>query len=271
MNNQSFLPAIVPLFQTVEEHLHNRKLELALSAINSILAYDKNNFYALAIKRRIKRVLDFQQDPSAISDSTEYYIARVIAALENVCQMAVRFLTNLSTQTSIHDMNSQLREQALENKHQALLHRARQRFQSQEYGRALQEAERARILRPHSVEADALILKIKAHMATPSVKGKQHVQSENVAMDGIVKPKQQRDLKSKTAIESSEAVTEKILASISFADYHRTNGDYAVCLRYIAQGLELDSSNGVLLQMKEEVEKIVMEKFSEKETSFQLT
>ena len=92
MNDQSS-PSLVPLFQTVEEHLHNHNLELALSTVSSILACDRNNFYARAIERRIKRVLDFQQDPSAISDSTEYYIARVIAALEHVCQMAVRFLT----------------------------------------------------------------------------------------------------------------------------------------------------------------------------------
>jgi hypothetical protein len=92
MNDQSS-PSIVPLFQTVEEHLHNHNLELALSTVSSILACDRNNFYARAIERRIKRVLDFQQDTSATSDSTEYYIARVIAALEHVCQMAVRFLT----------------------------------------------------------------------------------------------------------------------------------------------------------------------------------
>ena len=95
MNNQFSLPAIVPLFQTVEEHLHNHKLELALSVVVSILACDRNNFYAQAIERRIKRVLDLQHDPSVISDSTEYYIARVIATLEHVCQMAVRFLTKL--------------------------------------------------------------------------------------------------------------------------------------------------------------------------------
>jgi hypothetical protein len=100
MKNQSSLPAIVPLFQTVEGHLHNHKLELALSAVNSILAYDRNNFYALAIERRIRRVLDFQQESSELSDATEYYIARVIAALEHVCQMAVQFLTNLPAETS---------------------------------------------------------------------------------------------------------------------------------------------------------------------------
>ena len=94
MANQTHLPEIIPLFQTVEEHLRNHQPELALSAVSSILAYDRNNFYALAIKRRIKRVLDFQQDTIEISDATEYYIARVLAALEHVCQMAVRFLTN---------------------------------------------------------------------------------------------------------------------------------------------------------------------------------
>ena len=100
MNNQSSLPSIVPLFQTVEGHLHNHKLELALSAVSSILACDRNNFYALAIERRIKRVLDFLRDSSEISDATEYHVARVLAALEHVCQMAVRFLTNLPTETS---------------------------------------------------------------------------------------------------------------------------------------------------------------------------
>ena len=98
MENQSSLPAIVPLFQTAEEHLHNHKLELALSVVSSILTFDRNNYYARALERRIKRVLDFQQNPSEISASTEYYIARVITSLEHVCQMAVRFLTKLPAQ-----------------------------------------------------------------------------------------------------------------------------------------------------------------------------
>ncbi len=100
MNNQSVLPSIVFLFQTAEEHLHNHNLQLALSTVSSILACDRNNFYARAIERRIKRVLDFQQDSSAISDSTECYIAQVIKALEHVCQMAVRFLTELPAEVS---------------------------------------------------------------------------------------------------------------------------------------------------------------------------
>lgn len=94
MKQQSSFPTLISLFQSVEEHLHNRKLELALSAVHSILVCDRNNFYALAIERRIKRVLDFQEKPSDVSDSTEHYIAKVIDALENVCQMAVRFLMN---------------------------------------------------------------------------------------------------------------------------------------------------------------------------------
>ena len=94
MMQQSSFPALISLFQTLEEHLHNRKLELALSAVHSILATDRNNFYALAIEHRIKRVLDFLEEPSDVSDSTEYYVGIVIAALENVCQMAVRFLMN---------------------------------------------------------------------------------------------------------------------------------------------------------------------------------
>jgi len=94
MKQQSSFPALISLFQTLEEHLHNRKLELALSAVQSILACDRNNFYARAIQHRIKRVLDFQEDPSNVSDSADYYVGIVIAALENVCQMAVRFLMN---------------------------------------------------------------------------------------------------------------------------------------------------------------------------------
>ena len=37
MKQQSSFPTLISLFQTVEEHLHNRKLELALSAVRSIL------------------------------------------------------------------------------------------------------------------------------------------------------------------------------------------------------------------------------------------
>ena len=94
MMQPSSFPTLISLFRTVEEHLHNRKLELALSAVHSILVCDRNNFYALAIEHRIKRVLDFLAEPSDVSDSTEYYVGIVIAALENVCQMAVRFLMN---------------------------------------------------------------------------------------------------------------------------------------------------------------------------------
>ena len=270
MNNQSSPPSIIHLFQSVAEHFHNNNLELALSGVRSILASDPKNFYAKALEHRLKRVLDIRQKPSTVSNAMEYSYAKMIAALEHVCQMAMQHLTSSSAKASVHDMSHQLRDQALENKHQALLHRARQQFHVQEYKRALQEAERARIIRPHSAEADALILKIKTHMSAPAVNEKQQVQLEIAAKDGNEKPKQQRDLKNKTAIEMPEAVTEKILSSISFADYHRTNADYAVCLRYVEQGLELDPSNVVLLQMKEEVEKMVMDKFSEKETSFQL-
>ena len=270
MKNQSSLSIIIPLFQSVEENFRNNNLELALSGVRSILANDPKNFYAIAIERRLKRFLDLQQKPPIASNAAEYSHARMIAALEHVCHMAVQQLTKLSAQASVHDMSHQLREQALENKYQALLHRARQQFHIQEYERALQEAKRARIIRPDSAEADTLILEIKAHMATPSVNEKEQVRLEAAAKEKNVKLKQQRDLKSKTAIERPEAVTEKILSSISFADYHRTNADFAVCLRYIEQGLEFDPSNEVLLQMKEEVEKTVMEKFSDKESSYQL-
>ena len=99
MKQQSSFPTLISLFQSVEEHLHNRKLELALSSVRSI-SCDRNNFYALAIERRIKRVLDFQEKPSDVSDSTEHYIAIVIDALENVCQMAVRFLMNSPIEAS---------------------------------------------------------------------------------------------------------------------------------------------------------------------------
>ena len=270
MKNQSSPPALITLFQSVAEHFHNNNLELALSGVRSILASEPKNFYALALERRLKSVLEVQQRPSSASNATGYSYARMITALEHVCLMAVQQLTSTSAQASVHDMSTQLREQALENKHQALLHRARQQLHIQEYRRALQEAERARIIRPHSAETDALILEIKAHMVAPAIKEKQQVQLEIAAKDGTEKPKQQRDVKNKTAIERPEAVTEKILSSISFAYYHRVNADYAVCLRYIEQGLEFDPSNEVLLQMKEEVEKTVMEKFSEKEASFQL-
>ena len=94
MKQPSSFPTLISLFQKLEEHLHNRKLELALSAVHSILEWDRNNFYAIAIERRIKRVLDFQEEPSDDSDSAESYVGIVIAALENVCQMAVRFLMN---------------------------------------------------------------------------------------------------------------------------------------------------------------------------------
>ena len=100
MTQQSFFPTLISLFQSVEEHLHTRKLELALSSVRSILACDRNNFYALAIERRLKRVLDFQEEPSDVSDSNEYYVGIVVAALENVCQMAVRFLMNFPAEVS---------------------------------------------------------------------------------------------------------------------------------------------------------------------------
>ena len=270
MKNQSSLPTIISLFQSVEKYFHDNNLELALSGVQSILANDPKNFYAIAIERRLKCVLDLQRKPSVPSNAMEYSPARVITALEHVCHTAVQQLTKLSEQTSVHDMSRQLREKTLENKHQALLHRARQQFHIREYERALQEAKRARIIRPDSAEADALILEIKTHMAPPPINEKRQVQREDASKEKNVTPKQTRDLKNKTALERPEIVTEKILSSTSFAEYHRTNADYAACLQYIEQGLELDPSNEVLLQMKEEVEKIVTEKSSEKKSSYQL-
>ncbi|RPI06652.1 MAG: hypothetical protein EHM64_02120 [Ignavibacteriae bacterium] len=100
MNNQFSFPDLISLFQSVEEHLHHHNLEVALSRVRTILAYDRNNYYALAIERRLMRLLDFQQTPSDISYSTKYYSAIVIVALENVCQMAVRFQMNLQAEAS---------------------------------------------------------------------------------------------------------------------------------------------------------------------------
>jgi len=268
MKNHASLPAIISLFQSVEEHFHTNHPELALSGVRAILTSDPQNFYAIAIERRLKRVLELQQNPSAASNAMEYSYARMNAALEHVSHMAVEHLKNRSAQASVLDLSNQLREQVLENKHQALLHRARQQFQVQEYIRALQEAERARIIRPHSAEAEALIMKIKAHLVTPNEKEKQQARSADAANDRMVKSKPlPKEIKNNRAIERGEAVTEKILSSISFADYHRTNADYASCFRYIEQGLKLDPSNEVLLRMKKDVEKNVMEKFSEGETS----
>ena len=271
MNNQSSLPSIIPLFQAVVVHFHNNNLDLALTDVRSILLSDPKNFYAIALERRLKRVLDLQRKPPVNSNATDYSHARMIAALEHVCQMALQHLTNISAQASINDKNHQLRDQALENKHQALLHRARQHFHVQEYERALQEAERARIIRPYSADADALIMVIRAHIAAPQVNEKQQVPPpQGVPVERTEKQNQTRDKKNKPAAERHEAVTEKILSSISYAAYCRTNADYAVCLRYIDQGLQLDPSNEVLLQMREEVQKTVLEKFPEKKISFQL-
>jgi hypothetical protein len=100
MNNQPSSYSIILLFQSVEKHLHSHKLELALLEVQSILESDPKNLYALAIERRIVHILDFWQKASVVSDAMEYQIARVIAALEHVCQMAVRFLMNISGQTS---------------------------------------------------------------------------------------------------------------------------------------------------------------------------
>jgi tetratricopeptide (TPR) repeat protein len=269
MKNQLSPPSIISLFQTVEENLHKNNINLALLGVRSILASDPQNFYAIAIERRLKRVLELRQKPSRVSNATEYSYARIIAALEHVSHMAVQHCTSLSAQASVQDMSRQMREQALENKHQALLHRARQQFHIQKYGRALQEAERARIIRPDSAEAEALIMEIKAHMETPRRGDKQQVQTEAVPMERTVTPKQVQELKSKTESDKSEAVVEKILSSVSFADYYRTNSDYTECLRHIAQGLYLDPSNEVLLQMKEEVEKMVRGKLPKKKASFQ--
>jgi hypothetical protein len=269
MKNQTTPASLIPLFQAVEKHLHNNKLEFALSDVHSILLCDPKNLYAIALDRRLKRVLDLQQKPPVASNASEYSHARLIAALEHVCHLAVQHLMNLSAKAPIRDMSRQLRDQALENKYQALLHRGRQHLHIQEYERALQEAERARIIKPHGAEADSLILEIKAHTATSAKIEKHQIQLEDAAKNRTVKAKQTRDAKTNTNIERPEAVTEKILSSISFADYYRTNGDYAVCLRYIEQGLILDNSNDVLLQMKQEVEKTIMEKKPEIKTSFQ--
>ena len=100
MKNQSSPPALIPLFQSVEEHLHHHDLEFALSTVRSILACDGNNYYARAIERRIVRVLYFQEELSEISESTEYYIDMIVVALENVCQMAVRYLSNQPVEAS---------------------------------------------------------------------------------------------------------------------------------------------------------------------------
>ena len=270
MNNQSSLPSIISLFQSVAEHFHAHNLELALSDIRSILISDPKNFYAIALERRLKRVLDLRKKMPAASNATNYSHAKMIAALEHVCQMALQQTTNPPAQASNHDMNRRLQEQTLENKHQELLHRARQHVHIQEYERALQEAKRARIIRPHSAEADSLILEIKSHRASPSGKEKQSAHEAGASRESSVKPKQLRDVRSKTANESPEAVTEKILSSISYADYYRMNADYTACLRYIEQGLEHDPSNEVLLQMKEEVIKTIAVKISEKKKSFQL-
>ena len=270
MNNQSSQSSIISLFQSVVEHLHTNNLELALSDVSSILLSDPKNFYAMALERRLKRVLEVRKKTPVASHATNYSHAKLIAALDHVCQMAMQQLTNPAAQAAIHDMSRQLKEQTLENKHQELLHRARQHFHIQEYERALQEAERARIIRPHSAEADSLILEIKAHSATPPVKEKQSVQEDGASRESSGNPKHPRDGRYKTAIERPEAVTEKILSSISYADYYRTNADYTACLRYIELGLEHDPSNEVLLQMKEEVVKTIAVKISEKKKSFQL-
>ena len=138
MKNQSSLPSIISQFQSVVEHFHTNNLERALSDVRSILLSDPKNFYAIALERRLKRVLDLQRNPSVTSNASDYSHARMIAALEHVCQMAIQHLTNLSAQASIQNMNHALRDQALENKHQALLHRARlckKRNVPESYGR----------------------------------------------------------------------------------------------------------------------------------------
>ena len=270
MNNESVPSSIVSLFHTVEAQLHHDKLEPALSNVRSILAGDPHNLYAGALERRLRRILEIQQNHSPASSAAEYSRARVIAALEHICRLAVQHVTTLAARAPVQDMTRQLREQALEDKHQALMHRARQKFHTREFEHALQEAERAKIIRPDSAEVCALIMEIKKHLATPEMKSKQRRQFHNGSTSPAGHGQQPRGKNDGTTVEQSTAATEKILASISYADYYRTNGDFSVCLRYIAQGLELDPSNEVLLQMKEEIGKKVEGELSQKKTSSQL-
>jgi tetratricopeptide (TPR) repeat protein len=239
-------------FRALDRYLDHHRYDDALSELQTIIAQNPKNFYALTIERRLKRLLETKCLCTSTSNSTDTLELKLIEALQHLCQLAIKPST-MSPKTPIHHFDRQLREQALEDKHQALLHHARQQFHVQHYERALREAKRALIIRPDSAEAQALIQKITLYIAN---------QTKNLMpeLDTLAKNTEE---KKQNAVQKSlpsgfESVSQKILSSVTFAEYYRTNAEYSIALKYIDEGLDLDPANEVLLQLKEDVEKFIV-------------
>jgi len=261
MNITSSAQSVIPMLHVAEEYLGSQQLDLALSQARTILESDPTNFYAQTIERRLARILSVYPIAVITGKRGHSPIQKAIAALQHICRLGVRQLENIPEQASIHDLNQQLREKALAKKHISMLHRAHQSYHMREYQRALCECKRALIIKPDSTEALELTEEIKKHFASSPEPDLPPVlsQTQKQGQTPPISHKQQKRVRAVNQKERADFSSDNILSCITFAEYHRTNKEYPSSMVYIEEGLEYDPTNEVLLQMKEEVERLAEE------------
>jgi hypothetical protein len=88
---------LIPIFERIEERLHNHELEKAQQEVASVLRYDSKNYFAQALKRRLFCIMHICRNPQQSLDAHNIPLERTITALQHLCQMARKIIIQQHT------------------------------------------------------------------------------------------------------------------------------------------------------------------------------
>lgn len=192
----------------------------------------------------MRQILENYDSHSLITNSS---VQELLKALQQLCKMASRRNASHSHTIQRIDIREHIRTKILTEKSNQWLQHARQLYNNHNYKEAQEEVQRALLLTPNNEEAKAFLEEIQKQLssvdtvqtAVTTSHDEEKVYSHSVELKTIV------------------SAADKVVACISYVEYHKANKNYTEALRYAKRGLKYDAENKVLLQFIDELEALV--------------
>ena len=166
---------MVPIFGRIEEHLKKKRLTEALRETQVLLTHEPNDFYAQALEKKLRILIDALKEEAQHPQEHHVPVEQAIEALRRLCNNAgKRIIRTVNVQSNkdvtIFQMNERLQEMALDLQYLSILSRAHQHTYLQEYDLAVQEVERALLVRPRSRDAKVLLEYLQEQTSMPKAR-----------------------------------------------------------------------------------------------------
>ncbi len=230
-------------FNTIHTLLLHHNYESALNEVENVLHYNSKDFYAQTLNKKIRQLLETTDEKTRY---TSYTVRTLNHALQQICKMALNRHASQSYSPNIKYIREHYRKQALQEKSNEWLRHARQLSHLRQYKQALEEIQRALILCPDNTEAKEFEKELQKQINNND--------SSPIPISNTIESSESSFNESEIQHKPTLSTVDKIIACISYAEYHRSNGDYEQSLSYINEGLQYDSDNEVLLRLKQEIE-----------------